>query len=48
VNIDESPKLAARYGVKSLPSLLVFKDGRTVTRQTGVVSKEKLHSLLDL
>jgi thioredoxin 1 len=48
VNIDESPNLAARYGLKSLPSLLVFKDGRAVARETGVASKEKVHSLLDL
>ena len=30
VNIDESPELAARYGVKSIPSLMVFKDGQVV------------------
>jgi thioredoxin 1 len=48
VNIEESPELASRYGVRSLPSLIVFKDGKAVSRQNGVVSKDRLHSLLDL
>lgn len=48
VDIERSPELAARYGVKSLPSLLVFKDGRVVSRRSGVADKARLHSLLDL
>jgi thioredoxin-like negative regulator of GroEL len=48
VDIERSPDLAARYGVKSLPSLLVFKEGRVVSRQSGVADKARLHSLLDL
>jgi thioredoxin 1 len=48
VNIDESPELAAQYGVQSVPSLIVFKDGQAVTKQKGAVSKERLLSMLDL
>ena len=48
VNIDESPELAARYGVKSIPSLMVFKDGQVVAKQKGVVSKTRLVAMLDL
>jgi thioredoxin 1 len=48
VNIDDSPELAARYGVRSVPSLIVFKDGQVVARQSGVVGKARLKSLLDL
>jgi thioredoxin 1 len=48
VNIDENPELAAQYSVKSLPSLLVFKDGKVVSRQNGLVNKARLHSMLDL
>lgn len=48
VNIDDSPELAARYGIKSIPSLLVFKDGQVVAKQKGVVSKTGLKNMLDL
>ena len=48
VNIDDSPELAARYGVKSIPSLMVFKDGQVVAKQKGVVSKTRLKTMLDL
>jgi thioredoxin 1 len=48
VDIDNNPKLAAQYGIKSLPSLLVFKDGRVVAKQQGVVAKSRLKSMLAL
>jgi thioredoxin 1 len=48
VNIDDSPAIAARYGVQSVPSLIVFKDGQVVARQTGAVSKNRLKGMLDL
>lgn len=48
VNIDDSPELAARYGVNSVPSLMVFKDGRLVARHEGVVGKTRLKTMLDL
>ena len=41
VDIDNNPKLAAQYGIKSLPSLLVFKDGCVVAKQQGVVAKQQ-------
>lgn len=47
VNIDDSPELAARYGVKSVPSLMVFRDGQVVAKQQGVVSKTQLTAMLD-
>ncbi len=48
IDIDDSPELAARYGVKSIPNLIVFKDGRVVAREKGVVSKARLKAMLDL
>jgi thioredoxin 1 len=48
VNVDESPQLASQYGVSSIPSLLVFKDGRIVARQTGLAGKQQLKALLDV
>jgi thioredoxin 1 len=46
VNIDDSPDLAARYGVQSIPRLLVFRDGRIAARQSGAVSKATMHAML--
>ncbi len=48
IDIDDSPELASRYGVKSVPSLLIFKSGRVVAKQSGVVGKAQLLSMLDL
>ena len=48
VNVDNSPELAERYDIHSMPSLLVFKNGRVMTRQKGVVSKSRLKAMLDL
>lgn len=46
VNIDDSPDLAARYGIKSVPRLLVFKDGQIAARKNGVASKTALNAML--
>lgn len=48
VNIEENPDLATRYGVNSVPNLMVFKDGRVIARQTGLASKSRLRAMLDL
>jgi thioredoxin len=48
VNVDDSPKLAARYGIRSLPSLVVFKNGRAVAKQEGFTAKSKLKAMLAL
>ncbi len=48
INVDENPKLAARYGIKALPSLVVFKDGRITAKEKGLVSKTRLKAMLDL
>jgi thioredoxin 1 len=46
IDVDDNPQLAGRYGVSSIPNLLVFKDGRVVNQQVGLASKEQLKSLL--
>lgn len=48
VNIDDSPELAARYGVRSVPRLMVFKDGQIAAQQSGVASKSRLTAMLGL
>ncbi|MDD7457772.1 MAG: thioredoxin [Clostridia bacterium] len=46
INVDEEAGLAIDYGIMSIPTLLVFKDGKVVKKSLGVISKEKILSLL--
>ncbi len=46
VNVDESPDLAARFGIVSIPTLIVFKDGQPVRALRGVQSKSALAASL--
>ncbi len=46
VDVDENPGLAARYDVRALPTLLVFREGHVVARQVGVATKQQLKALL--
>ena len=39
VNIDDEPDLAAKYGVVTIPTIILFKDGQEVNRLVGVQSK---------
>lgn len=47
VNVDEEPGLAQRFGVSSIPSLIVIKDGAEAQRFVGVTSKTDLAKALD-
>ena len=42
VNIDESRDIAVRFGVKSIPTILIFKDGQLVQQMTGLQSGDAL------
>jgi thioredoxin 1 len=42
VDVDSSQSVAARYGIRGIPSLLVFKNGRVVEQVMGAVSKQAL------
>ena len=46
VNVDESPELATRYQISSIPNLKVFKGGKVVAEQVGLTDKRRLESLL--
>jgi thioredoxin 1 len=46
VNVDEAPEIAARYGIDSIPNLLVFRRGRVTGQQVGLASKGSLRRLL--
>lgn len=47
VNVDEQSGLATKYGIRSIPTLAVFKGGEIVERAVGVQSEDALASLLD-
>ena len=46
VNVDQSPQLAARYRVNSIPSLLVFNGGEVTAEHVGLADKDQLKALL--
>ncbi|MCG0278102.1 MAG: thioredoxin [Thermanaeromonas sp.] len=47
LNVDENQELAARYGIMSIPTLVIFKNGEEVGRLVGYMPKEKLKQNLD-
>jgi thioredoxin 1 len=47
-DIDEAPGTAAKYGVRSVPTVMVFKNGQKVGQHTGLTSRDKLVQLLGL
>ncbi|KKR01028.1 MAG: Thioredoxin [Microgenomates group bacterium GW2011_GWC1_39_12] len=46
VNVDENPGVAGKYGVMSIPTLIIFKGGQPVKQMVGVQSKEVLINAL--
>jgi thioredoxin 1 len=46
VNVDDVPALAQRFGVQSIPTILIFKDGAMVEQKVGLMSLEDLESKL--
>jgi len=47
LNVDESPFVASKYGVMSIPTIIVFKDGKPVQQAIGYQPKDQLKKLLD-
>jgi thioredoxin 2 len=47
LDTDRNPTMAVRYGIRGIPTLIVFKDGQEVARQVGAVPKPRLDELLD-
>ncbi|HOO41021.1 MAG TPA: thioredoxin [Syntrophales bacterium] len=46
LNIDDNPNVTAKYGVMSIPTLILFKDGKAVERLVGLVPKERLEEFV--
>ena len=47
VNVDEQPALAARYGIRSIPTILFVKGGKVMDQVIGAVPKAQLKKKLD-
>ncbi|MBE3571977.1 MAG: thioredoxin [Moorella humiferrea] len=47
LNVDEYQGLAAEYGIMSIPTLLLFKNGQVVTRMVGYQAKDKLVQVIE-
>jgi thioredoxin 1 len=46
LNVDDNPESASRFGVMSIPTLIVFKDGQPVDKVVGFQSKDALKSVV--
>ena len=42
LNVDENPRTAEKYGIMSIPTLMLFKNGELASRQVGAAPKQKL------
>lgn len=47
VNIDEQGDLAQKFGVMSIPTLILFKEGKVVQKSVGVVGKDRISNMID-
>ena len=46
INVDEQPELAGSFGVMSIPTLVVMKDGKVVNKAVGAMPKQRILALL--
>lgn len=47
LNVDDNPSMAQKYGVRGIPTLILFKDGEAVETKVGLLSKSQLTAFLD-
>ena len=47
VNVDENEQIPPKYGIKGIPTMLLFKDGSVQTTKVGAISKANLNVFLD-
>lgn len=47
LNVDENPAISQRYGIKGIPTLILFKDGKEEERVVGATSKDAISRMID-
>ncbi|MCH8157112.1 MAG: thioredoxin [Nitrospinae bacterium] len=47
LNVDDYPQIAGQYGIRSIPALLLFKNGEVIAQTTGIKSKSELTRMID-
>lgn len=47
VNVDDEPEIGAKYGVMSIPALMVIKNGEVVEQSVGALPKPQIKALID-
>ncbi|MGM0554997.1 MAG: thioredoxin family protein [Myxococcota bacterium] len=47
INVDINPQVAGNYSVKSVPTVLLFEDGKVVERRTGAIAEDSLRELFE-
>jgi len=47
LNVDENPNVAQKFGIRSIPTLMLFKDGAVHAQKLGAMSKSQLNEFLD-
>ena len=47
VNVDNNQELAAKFGIRNIPTLVFFKDGKAVDKHTGLITERNLRSKID-
>jgi thioredoxin 1 len=45
-NVDENPVTPTKYGIKSIPTLIFFKDGKVLDKIVGIVAKSRLEEMI--
>lgn len=47
LNVDENPEMAAKFGVRGIPTLMIFKEGKAVATKVGALSKAQLDAFIE-
>lgn len=47
VNVDENPDTAAKFGIRGIPTLMLFKEGKAAATKVGALSRAQLQSFVD-
>lgn len=48
VNVDEASNVAGKFGIMSIPTLIVFKDGKPVSKKVGLCTKDEIMDMISL